>query len=128
MEEIGQPDSESNSNTGGDDEWEGFEEPPPLDYEAEYIDEDKYTTVTVEELDASKDALYKANAAHTDANSNTGDEDDSRTESAPKRGPKADKPKKKRKNFRYESKADRKITQRKERLGSRKKATARRER
>lgn len=128
MEEISKTDSESDSNPGGDDEWDGFEEPPPLDYEAEYIDEDKYTTVTVEELDASKDALYKANTVHADTNSNSGDEGTSRTESAPKGGRKSDKPKKKRKKFRYESKAERKITQRKERSGSQKKAKARRER
>ena len=45
-------DAENSSSHTEEDEWEGIEEPPAVDYEAEYIDEDKYTTVTVEEMDA----------------------------------------------------------------------------
>lgn len=43
-----------------EEDWEGIEEPPAVDYEAEYVDEDKYTTVTVEEMDASREGLLKA--------------------------------------------------------------------
>jgi ribosomal RNA-processing protein 17 len=49
-------DQESGAEDANEDgEWSGVADPPPpADYEAEYIDEDKYTTVTVEEIDISK--------------------------------------------------------------------------
>ncbi|KKZ65803.1 hypothetical protein EMCG_01188 [[Emmonsia] crescens] len=52
-------DEEAQENNNMDEEWEGIPEPPPVDYEAEYIDEDKYTTVTVEELDTSREGLRR---------------------------------------------------------------------
>jgi ribosomal RNA-processing protein 17 len=122
-------------DSGEEEEWVGFEEPAPVDYEAEYIDEDKYTTVTVEDMDPSKEALYKAETGGSDDESR--DPDEKKAEAVPGSGPtsaqgkrpqNADKAKKKRKKFRYESKAERVVTQRKERLGNRKKATTRRER
>lgn len=133
-------DSGSADDSGEDEEeWEGFDEPPPVDYEAEYIDEDKYTTVTVEELDtSSREALYKPETNGTDGESSDQDEDntgavdsvpDSGRSSAQEKGvKKTDKPKKKRKKFRYESKAERLLNQQKERLAKRRKARARRER
>lgn len=48
------------ATTDEDGEWEGFAEPLPVDYEAEYIDEDKYTTVTVEEMDPSREGFFKS--------------------------------------------------------------------
>ncbi|KAL1968511.1 hypothetical protein VTN77DRAFT_1721 [Rasamsonia byssochlamydoides] len=122
-------DSGSENNSGEEEEWEGFDEPPPVDYEAEYIDEDKYTTVTVEEMDPSKEALYKTESSGEDGESSAQDEDNAGDRSsAQKEVQKKDKPKKKRKKFRYESKAERLITQQKERLAKRRKAKARRER
>jgi ribosomal RNA-processing protein 17 len=58
----GEGDSDGNEDeeekTG---EWTGIEdaEPEPIDHEAEYIDEDKYTTVTVEAMDVTKEGLMR---------------------------------------------------------------------
>lgn len=98
---------------------------------AEYIDEDKYTTVTVEEMDSAKDELY--NAVRTvpgKTETDPGDSDEERkaesnTSATSKR--KTSKTKK-RKKFRYESKAERMLTQYKERMAKRRKAQARRSR
>lgn len=132
--------SDSDSNPDQDDnedqEWEGFAEPPVVDYEAEYIDEDKYTTVTVEEMDASREGLRKSVQHDGDSEEDNDGEKDpsapSTTEPEAKPTKKArksqtDKPKKKKKQFRYESKGDRKLTIAKQRLSKSRKAQARRE-
>ncbi|PGH27869.1 hypothetical protein AJ80_00419 [Polytolypa hystricis UAMH7299] len=125
-----------------DEEWAGIAEPPPIDYEAEYIDEDKYTTVTVEELDPSKEGIRRAIAG--DDGSEGGDKEGEKGEEGegkPEEGANDDasekgkkrvwtkekpaQPKKKKKKFRYESKEERKITRHKERRGNKKAATAR---
>jgi len=126
--------SEDEGNLSKDvEEWEGFPEPPAVDYEAEYIDEDKYTTVTVEEVDVLKDGLYKVEADEEDQDE-TGKSP--RTENRDVRPAKPKKrvwtqespnsPKRKRKKFRYEGKAERKITRFKERSRKNAKARARR--
>ncbi|KFY89154.1 hypothetical protein V498_06505, partial [Pseudogymnoascus sp. VKM F-4517 (FW-2822)] len=49
--------------SGEDGEWDGIkEEAPaePIDHEEEYIDEDRFTTVTVEEVGVTKDGLHTA--------------------------------------------------------------------
>ncbi|OGE52589.1 hypothetical protein PENARI_c010G07225 [Penicillium arizonense] len=118
----------SESEDENEEEWDGIEEPPAVDYEAEYIDEDKYTTVTVEEMDPSREGLLK---------SVRGEESDAEEK---KEYPAADtvadekskKPKreriarKKKRNFRYESKDVRKATARKQRSVKSNKAKARR--
>lgn len=129
-ESDSQSEEESDSN---EEEWEGFEEPPAVDYEAEYIDEDKYTTVTVEEMDASKEGLYKAEKDESDeSRSRKGDTvpATAKSNSATKKAKKAgdDKPKKKKKKFRYESKEDRKLARAKQKMSNKRKADARRER
>ena len=133
-EEDTSDNSDSNSDPGeeSDQEWEGFEEPPAVDYEAEYIDEDKYTTVTVEEMDPSREGLRKAVQGEDSEDEPKRDppataEPESKI---PKktRKPATDKPKKKKKQFRYESKGERKLTEAKHRLSKAKKAKARRER
>lgn len=116
---------ESGNESGEGDEWEGFEEPPAVDYEAEYIDEDKYTTVTVEEMDASREGLLKSRKEDS-----SDEERPQPVEHAPdtvKKTKPKDRPKKKPK-FRYESKEDRKLSQVKQRLSNSKKAAARRQR
>ncbi|KAJ5096917.1 hypothetical protein N7456_007638 [Penicillium angulare] len=119
------------SDEEDDQEWEGIEEPPVVDYEAEYIDEDKYTTVTVEEMDTSREGLRKSAQGE-----DTEDEEETKKKPAettePEKKPakkswKSDKPKKKKKQFRYESKTDRKLTAAKQRASKSKKAKARRE-
>ncbi|CAG7994094.1 unnamed protein product [Penicillium salamii] len=118
----------------GDDAWEGIEEPPAVDYEAEYIDEDKYTTVTVEEMDASREGLLKS--AHEDDTDNEEEKEkpvetkEAETKTAKKRKPRSaasEAARKKKRNFRYESKEVRRETMRKQRNVKSKKAKARKE-
>ena len=124
--------------------WDGIKEnhDPLVDHEDEYIDEDRFTTVTVEAVDVSKHGLEKAipdedeesmvsdtqkpDAEHLQATvsqGRTGSENGKRvwTEEPPNR------PRKKKKKFRYESKAERKATRYKERSGNKAKARARKE-
>lgn len=122
---------------GSDEEWTGLtdREPPPIDHEAEYIDEDKYTTITIETMDVTREGLFKAEQ--------DGDQEEASGEKGPvaserpsekkkrqwtKKKPKdeAHKHKKKKRNFRYESKAERKMTRTKERSKNRKQARERR--
>ena len=133
LKEIrGDTSSQESGSDSDSEEWQGFEEPAPVDYEEEYIDEDKYTTVTVEEMGLSKDAFHKED------DKSSGDEDDKENkdkEEAPEKpkasrkyGSKSGVPKKKKKQFRYESKEERKLTRTKQRTKAKKKASARRER
>lgn len=142
------PEAEAGSESGAqteddaDEEFNGFEDPPiPVDHEAEYIDEDRYTTVTVEEMDLSKEGIYKAEQAaqeeegepeenHDQINGATSAQKVNTgkklwTRQKPVDGEK--RPKKKKKKFRYESKAERKFTRAKERSKNSKQAKARRE-
>ncbi|KAJ5628221.1 hypothetical protein N7490_010449 [Penicillium lividum] len=121
--------SESDADQESEEEWEGIEEPPAVDYEAEYIDEDKYTTVTVEEMDTSRDALRQS------AKGEDSEEEEQKPTKQPEPEANSDKkvrkytqkPKQKKKQFRYESKGDRKIAASKQRSSNSKKAKARRE-
>ncbi|EQL34933.1 hypothetical protein, variant [Blastomyces dermatitidis ATCC 26199] len=161
-------DEDGENDNSTDEEWEGIAEPPPVDYEAEYIDEDKYTTVTVEELDSSsRDGLRRRVGVESDD-----DEDDSEDGGEEKKnknkaehegregGEDTSKPKKrvwtkenpkyksknkdtdkngdnasgrsksnskrKKRSFRYENKAERRVTKFKERAGGKKRARERR--
>ncbi|RDL41362.1 Uncharacterized protein BP5553_01341 [Venustampulla echinocandica] len=117
-----------NDEEAGDQEeaWEGIpDEKPivePVNHEEEYVDEDLYTTVTVEEMDVSKEGLLKVEDG----------EDSDDTSEAPKLVQSEAKPKKvwpkkeKRKKFTYESKAERKFTRNKQSAGNKAKADARR--
>ncbi|KAL2860883.1 rRNA-processing protein RRP17 [Aspergillus lucknowensis] len=133
-EEEGSDDDDDNASNDNDDgdEWDGIAEHPPVDYEAEYIDEDKYTTVTVEEMDPSKERLLQSDdedrleeqSAHPD---NPRDiRLDKQAEET--KGPSGRKPKKRKKKFRYESKEERKVTRMKERQSNHRKTKARKER
>ena len=109
----------------------------PVDHEAEYIDEDKYTSVVVEEMDVTRDGLRKA---QEDSGSNEADrakevaaeptekpkpEKRKWTKDKPKDS--AAKAKTKKKKFRYEGKAERRMTREKEKSKNRQQARARRE-
>src|ERR1700728_777547 len=52
--------SERKSESREAESWDGISEPPGVDYEAEYVDEDRYTTVTVDAMDLSKEGLHMA--------------------------------------------------------------------
>ncbi|PYI29113.1 hypothetical protein BP00DRAFT_427807 [Aspergillus indologenus CBS 114.80] len=127
-------DQDSQDEDVEDQDWEGFTGPPAVDYEAEYIDEDKYTTVTVEEMDTSKEGLLRSAVDESDIEN---EESESASKATAEPNPSAEqskkrksdnKPKKKKKKFRYESKEERKVTRMKERASKSRKANARRER
>jgi len=111
-------------------EFEGFTEPEPINHLDEYIDEDKYTTVTIESVGISRAGFSLPGGAE----STTAPKDNTTEETAAdktkaghevkrdangkriwtKERPGTEWPKKKKKKFRYESKADRKVTRMKE--------------
>lgn len=109
-----------------DEEWNGFvDEAPPdiIDEEEEYIDEDKYTHVTVESVTVSRDGLERVTAEDDEA---PDDEAEDTTENRPtaddkeNAGRAAVRPRKpKKKKFRYESKAVRQLENMKQRTKSR---------
>ena len=136
------PSDEGNEDQG--EQWDGRMEKhdPLVDHEDEYMDEDKFTTVTVEAVDVSKHGLEKA-ILDEDSESMASDtqKPDAKTQQAtvsqgrtgsqngkrvwtkePPNGPR-----KRKKKFRYESKAERKATRYKERSGNKAKARARKE-
>ncbi|KAJ5817996.1 Nucleolar protein 12 [Penicillium robsamsonii] len=112
-----------------EEDWEGFEEPPAVDYEAEYIDEDKYTTVTVEEMDASREGLLKAAKEEDEEGEEKKTYPVESTEDAKKkrkpRSAASEAARKKKRNFRYETKIERKQTMLKQRAVKQKRAKAR---
>lgn len=92
-----------------------------MDHEEEYIDEDRYTTVTVEEVDVTKEGLSKtldSEDEDEDAKVRERGKEVEGKEKAKKIWPK----KVKKRAFRYETKAERKLGRAKEKA----KATARR--
>lgn len=109
--------SDQEGSDGENEEWEGLPDGPtdePLDHEEEYIDEDKFTSVTVESVSVSRDGLHKP-----EEEPDTEDEEDKKRKEA---AAKADKetparPKKQKKQkFRYESRMDRSITNKKQKI------------
>ncbi|CAI4210448.1 unnamed protein product [Parascedosporium putredinis] len=93
-------------------EWGGIEEAATndiIDHEEEYIDEDRYTTVTVESVSVTRDGLHKPALEPT--------EDEQEAEKAKKSAEeeqakaKLRPPKKPKKKFRYESKTERQLTE-----------------
>ncbi|TWU77513.1 hypothetical protein ED733_007280 [Metarhizium rileyi] len=106
------------------DEWDGFPDKPDLDivdHEEEYIDEDRYTTVKVETVSVSRDGLSKPNQSDDEAKeaARLKREEAERKEAEAKDNKKSLWPKKKKKKFRYESKIERQLTDRKHKAKSR---------
>ena len=116
-------DEDGGDGDGDDEEWIGLPDAPtalaPIDHEEEYIDEDKYTAVTVESVSVGRDGLYKP------------EEEQQREEEAERKAAEArqaaaqakvERPKKKKKpTFRYENKADRAWSRQKEKARHRRK-------
>jgi ribosomal RNA-processing protein 17 len=108
---------------GIQEEEETVEAEEVLDREEEYVDEDRWTTVTVEAVDVSKEGLKKVGEEDSDdaeapdlvALEEKGEEKEK------KKWPK----KEKKKKFRYESKAERKFTRGKQKAGNKARADAR---
>lgn len=125
---------EGSQNGNIEEDWEGIPDaaPEPIDHEEEYIDEDKYTTVVVEEVDISRDGITRLKDAEEQIEvkpeiPQEQNESDKQKKSAPKKTRDKDKkPKKKKKSFRYESPAERKMNRTKERARKSKAAKIRR--
>ncbi|KAI1106123.1 nucleolar protein 12-domain-containing protein [Jackrogersella minutella] len=128
-EQAGYVGGEARSEDEADevDEWGGIQDTPtlePVDHEEEYIDEERYTTVTVESVNVSKDGLTSSKPEDDDSNGEdeetTTAADDSQHPPGSKEKPKL--PKKKKPKFRYETKSERQLSRRKEKAAkSRKK-------
>ena len=111
--------------------------PPQPDADAEYIDEGKYTTVTVEEMDVSREGLRKLEDDGDEEPEQQRKPDDDESPKAPseshakrkwtKERPKdlSEKPRKQRRNFRYENKSERKLARVKQKLKNSRQAKAR---
>ena len=95
---------------------------PGIDHEQEYIDEDRYTTVTVEAVDVSKAGLQRVAEEHEEelVKDYKPASDESKQK---KQWPK----KEKKQKFRYESKAERRATRSKQKAGNKAKADLRRD-
>ena len=104
-----------------DNEWEGFQEEPilePVDREEEYIDEDRYTTVTVESVIIDKDGFHKPEESpDEESGKDTQGGDAAPAALSDQKG--ESRPKKKKKKFRYESKIERQLNNRKQKARSR---------
>lgn len=138
-------DSSEQEHEGEEEPWDGIEEnhEPLVDHEDEYMDEDRFTTVTVEAVDVSKDGLQKARG---DEESESRGSDTERPDIESQRttalrgraGSEKGKriwtkeppsgPRKRKKKFRYENKAERKATRYREKSGNKAKSRARKER
>jgi ribosomal RNA-processing protein 17 len=112
-------------------EWGGivdYQVPEPIDHEEEYIDEEKYTTVTVEAVDVTKSGVKRLVDEEEDEETRT---NRTKMEASKKliedlRAKKAWPKKERKQKFRYESKAERKFTRGKQKAGNKSKADARR--
>ena len=119
--------SRKNGDEGEEDERNGVSHATAGDREAEYLDEDLHTTVTVEAVDVSRDGLHNIHEDESDEGSikspfkqppkdhaacRNGMSDGQQT---PNRAKISAPKKKKKKKFRYESRAERKVTKYKER-------------
>lgn len=112
---------EDEDNGSSDDrtaeEWGGFQDKPlqpdVIDHEEEYIDEDRFTTVTVESVNVSKDGLTSSRPDEEESEAEEEEEDVNKKaqEAQPeKRHGKEQHSTKKKQKFRYETKLERQIT------------------
>lgn len=103
-----------------DEEWDGIADEPNLDiidHQEEYVDEDRYTTVTVESVVVSRDGLAKPELVDEDDTASTEVIEEKADEEEPSSRKKDhDRPRKKKKQFRYESKFERSLTNAKQRV------------
>jgi ribosomal RNA-processing protein 17 len=125
---------EDPNSDSGEEVFEGFDAPvnpaEELPDDAEYVDEDKYTTVTVEAMDNSADDEEPADVVGVPGKA--ADAATRKDEVEKKKRPWAkgkdgeDKKRVKKKKFRYESKAERSLTRQKQKSKSSAAAKARR--
>ena len=125
--------SETEEGLDGAEGWEGFDESTAdelINHENEYVDEDLYTTVTVDVVEVSRDGLHVTAEIPADESKDekvnevevAGTQELERLGTDHKRAGKRvwtkERPvtRKKRNTFRYENKAERKVTRTKERV------------
>ncbi|KAF6827412.1 nucleolar protein 12 [Colletotrichum plurivorum] len=126
LEEAQAADSDDDQEIQAEDfeEWDGIEDQEKaqeqadiVDYEDEYVDEDRYTTVKVEAIAVTRDGLEKLHRDDDEAAADSQDEDKQRGENeddkVAKAKAKARKEKPKKPKFRYESKVERELSGRK---------------
>lgn len=107
---------------GEDEEWNGIEDgAAEVEQDAEYVDEDKYTIVTVEAMDqpgeeSEDDEVQEFKAAKAEKANRDAAQVVKKKRIWSKDGPKE---KTKKKKFRYESEAERQATRQKQKLKSR---------
>ena len=132
-------DSSEQAGSGVEEQWEGINEEKVIDHEDAYVDDDRFTSITIEAVDVSRDGLRKVEQqAETDsltleaeAPGGTGGDSAREVQTGPEKGKRiwtkdqAKGIKKKKKKFKYESKAERKVTRHKEKSGNRASAKAR---
>lgn len=115
--------SEAEDDSEEGSETEDTQPQPPLediDQEEEFVDEDKYTTVTIESVGISKHGFEKRGGGEEDIEA---EKKEKRTWT--KERPKSNKPKKKKIKFRYETKTERKAERVKQGLKKKKLAEKR---
>ncbi|KAH7189158.1 nucleolar protein 12-domain-containing protein [Fusarium flagelliforme] len=106
-----------------DEEWGGIPDQPELDivdHEEEYIDEDRYTTVKVESVSVTRDGFQKPQFDSEDKGEDKKVEETKDDEKKARR-----EPKKKKKKFRYDTKFERQLADRKVRAQKSKMAARR---
>ncbi|KAI0430843.1 nucleolar protein 12-domain-containing protein [Xylaria sp. FL1042] len=115
--QAGYIESEEDDSSGDDtaEEWTGFQDTAgqqdTIDHEEEYVDEDRYTMVTVESVNVSKDGLTSSRPDEEESADEEEDRDKSVEAQPEKRRDKnRDTTKKKKQKFRYETKLERQIT------------------
>lgn len=122
-------DDEADSEVEGDVEDESL----PVDHEEEYVDEDKFTTVTVEAVEVSRDGLQKVRdgtevqTEHDKIGDAVAGRNSTGKQVSKDECMKHARKKPRKKQFKYESKADRKLTRFKERGKGKRQAKERRE-
>ncbi|KAI6712241.1 hypothetical protein JHW43_005217 [Diplocarpon mali] len=97
---------------------------PVVDHEEEYIseDEDKYTTVTIEVVNVSKEGLHRV----VDVDEEVKDKEEKGRQAKEEKGKKKWPKKERKQKFRYESKVERKATRMKQKVKNKACAEARR--
>ncbi|KAJ4411083.1 hypothetical protein N0V91_001456 [Didymella pomorum] len=106
----------------------GFDD--PINLEDEYIDEDKYTTVTVETVGINRTGFSRPGEEAEELRKEREAREEAEKEAKKKRvwtkeKPKSDRPKKKKVKFRYETKAERKVERMKQGMKKKKLAEKR---
>ncbi|KAI8633102.1 nucleolar protein 12-domain-containing protein [Xylariaceae sp. FL1651] len=109
---IGGEDEELSGGEAAE-EWGGFKDVPAqedlLDHEEEYIDEDRYTTVTVESVNVSKEGLTSSRPDEEEPGDEENPVENTKAQSE-RNGKDQHANKKKKRKFRYETKLERQIT------------------